>query len=106
MVSQFVRVCSENELKEDEARVFIINENPVIVVRHGNDVYALDGICTHDGGEFGDGEKIINGLIECPRHGARFDIKTGEAKRLPAVMGIGKHEVKIEDGDVFIEVED
>ena len=72
--------------------------------RHGV-VYAVDDVCTHDGGELGAGD-IVNGQIQCPRHGARFDLKTGDATQMPAVIGIGTYRVKIEDGNILVSLND
>jgi 3-phenylpropionate/trans-cinnamate dioxygenase ferredoxin subunit len=102
MVTQFIKVCSETEIEEGKTRLFLVNEQPVIVARYNGQIYAIEGICSHDGGEFGDNETLIDSQIECPRHGARFDIQTGEAKRLPAVAGIKSYEIKVDDGQVFV----
>ena len=54
---------------------------------------AIDNICTHDGGNLGEGN-VVKGQIQCPRHGARFDLKTGQVTRMPAVIGINTYESK------------
>jgi 3-phenylpropionate/trans-cinnamate dioxygenase ferredoxin component len=65
--------------------------------------YALDDCCTHDGGPLGEGD--IDGFqIICPRHGARFDIRTGQAMTMPAVQATPAHEVKIEGDDVLVRI--
>jgi 3-phenylpropionate/trans-cinnamate dioxygenase ferredoxin subunit len=102
MVTQFVKVCSETEIEEGKTKLFFVNDEPVIVARYNGQINAIEGICSHDSGEFGDNETLIDSQIECPRHGARFDIRTGEAKRLPAVAGIKSYEVKVADGQVYI----
>ena len=106
MVGQFVRVCAMAEIEEGKTRVFNVKNQPVILAKVDGAIYALEGICSHDGGEFGDGERLINGQIECPRHGARFNIKTGEVGRMPAVVGIKSFETKADNGDVYIAIDD
>jgi 3-phenylpropionate/trans-cinnamate dioxygenase ferredoxin component len=65
--------------------------------------YAIDDVCTHDGGPLDQGE--LDGVeIECPRHGARFDVTTGRATCMPAVVPVKTYEVRIEDGEVQIHV--
>ena len=65
--------------------------------------YAIDDVCTHDGGPLGEGE-IFDCEIECPRHGARFDILTGQVTALPAVFPVHTYPVTVEDGAVKVQV--
>jgi 3-phenylpropionate/trans-cinnamate dioxygenase ferredoxin subunit len=58
-------------------------------------------LCTHDGGPLAEGE-LSDHVITCPRHGARFDIRTGKALSFPATQPTPVHEVKVEGGDVFV----
>ncbi|MEX2235962.1 MAG: non-heme iron oxygenase ferredoxin subunit [Dehalococcoidia bacterium] len=62
---------------------------------------AIDDVCTHDGGPLGEGE-IEDNLIECPRHGARFDLDTGRAVTLPAVVGVRAYETRVESDEVQV----
>ncbi len=105
MTGQYVRVCALSDMKEGEVRTVEINDRPIVLVRYEGVIYALDDLCTHDGGSLGDGG-AIGGEIVCPRHGARFDIKTGAATRMPAVYGIQTYDVKIEGNDVFVGLEE
>jgi 3-phenylpropionate/trans-cinnamate dioxygenase ferredoxin subunit len=106
MVSHFIKACAESEIEEGKTKVVLIENRPLILVKDGGDIYAVEGICSHDGGEFGADEKVIDGQIECPRHGARFDIKTGEATRMPAIVGINRFDVRIEDGDIYVAIDE
>jgi 3-phenylpropionate/trans-cinnamate dioxygenase ferredoxin subunit len=106
MVAQFVKVCKADEIEEGRTKPVTIGEHPIILAKHNGQIYALEGICSHDGGEFEAGEKVCDGQIECPRHGAMFDIKTGDATRMPAIVGIPAYEVKIENGDVLVGVDE
>ena len=66
------------------------------------DYRAIADVCTHDGGSLDQGS--LDGCeIECPRHGARFDVRTGKALCLPAIRPIKTYLTKIEGGDIFIE---
>jgi len=66
--------------------------------------YAIDDVCTHDGGSLDQGE--LRGFdIECPRHGARFDVRTGRVTALPAVIPVDTYPVKVEGDDVMVDVE-
>ena len=64
---------------------------------------AIDNVCTHDGGVLGEGE-LEDCLVECPRHGARFDLLTGEVKALPAVFGVNAYPVRVVDGRVEVDL--
>jgi len=72
-----------------------VGEEPVIVVRRGNDLFALDGTCTHYGGPLGEG--IVEGeTVRCPWHHACFDLRTGGVRGGPALSGVGPWEVERE----------
>jgi len=65
-------------------------------------LHLIDDICTHDGGSLDQGE-LIGTEIECPRHGARFDVRTGRVRRLPAVLPIKTYPITVRDGGVFVD---
>lgn len=65
--------------------------------------YAIDDVCTHDGGPLGEGE-LFECEIECPRHGARFDVRTGQVTALPAVFPVATYPVTVESGEVRVQV--
>ncbi|MEM9660330.1 MAG: Rieske 2Fe-2S domain-containing protein, partial [Planctomycetota bacterium] len=67
--------------------------------------YALDDVCTHDGGPISDGPIDFDELtIACPRHGSKFDLQSGAAKTLPATKATVAHEVKIDGDRVFVRI--
>ena len=70
----------------------------------GESFYAIDNLCTHDGGPLGEGT-LSNGTVVCPRHGARFDLKTGAVRALPAVRPVKTYPVSIEGEEISVEVE-
>ena len=72
----------------------------VAVFNIGGKFYAIDDICTHDGGELAGGE-VCGFEVECPRHGARFDVRTGEVKEAPATEPVASFPVRIEDGVIY-----
>lgn len=85
-------------------RLFVeIDDKQIVVFNIGGNIYAIGDVCSHDGGPLGDGE--IEGMdVICPRHGARFDIQTGQAILLPAVEDISAYPVRIIDGMIEIGV--
>ena len=66
--------------------------------------YAIDDVCTHDGGPLDQGE-LIDNLVECPRHGARFDVTTGRPVVLPAVVPVKTYPVEVDGDDVKVTLE-
>ena len=64
--------------------------------------YAIDDVCTHDGGSLDQGE-LEGEVIECPRHGAKFDVKTGKPLCLPAVVPIRTYPVRVVGDDVQVD---
>ena len=64
--------------------------------------YAVEDVCTHDDGPLGEGS-LKGGELECPRHGARFDAKTGAATRMPAVVPVRTFPVKVVSGELVVE---
>ena len=63
------------------------DDRAVLVFRIGSDIYAVEDVCSHDGQPLTEGA-VFEGSVECPRHGARFDLKTGRPLCMPAVEPI------------------
>lgn len=99
----FFRVADLSELPADGKLCLEVDERFVVLVRIGSEFFCLDDICTHDGGTFGDGPLEDNCLV-CPRHGAKFDVRTGEAVVMPATEPTAVHEVKIEGNEIFVKL--
>lgn len=98
------RVCSVSEIPEGEVRVVECGERSLALSNVDGELYAIDNVCTHDGGPLGEG-RLQRGRVICPRHGAAFDAKTGAALTLPAVRGVAAYDVNVEGDDVFVECE-
>lgn len=105
MADEFKMLCTENEIAEGTIKTFKVEDKAIAVARYEGVLYALDNICTHDEGELGAGY-VVKGQIQCPRHGARFDLKTGNATQMPAVIGIKTYRIKIENGDILVALSD
>lgn len=99
----FVKVAPLADLPQGRAHVYEVGGKRIAVCHSEDGVYAIDDRCTHDNGPLGEGE-LLDGEIECPRHGARFDIKTGKALCLPAVGAVATYSVEVRDGDIWIGV--
>ena len=98
---EYIPVGSVEELAEG-GRLFIeIDAQPIVIMRIAGQYYAIADVCSHDDGPVGEG--AIEGFeIICPRHGARFDIRTGKVLALPAFVDIPAYPIKIVEGQIEI----
>jgi len=98
---RYFKIVKSSELPEGERLFFEIESLPIVLFNVNGEFLATGDLCSHDGGAIGDGELDGNEII-CPRHGARFDIHTGKALSLPAVVGIPVYPIRLIDD--YIEV--
>lgn len=92
----WIRVASRDELLPGEYRVVYDGDTAIAVYNVDGAFYAVEDVCTHDGGELAGGE--LHGFeVECPRHGARFDLRSGAVTCPPAYEPIASFPVR-EDG--------
>jgi 3-phenylpropionate/trans-cinnamate dioxygenase ferredoxin component len=101
----FTPVCKVADLPDPGKMVVEVEERLVALFHVMGRFYAIDDRCTHDGGPLAEGE-LHGHTIICPRHGARFDVRTGQALTMPATRATASHEVKVEDGQVWIRMKD
>jgi 3-phenylpropionate/trans-cinnamate dioxygenase ferredoxin subunit len=95
--------AKKSAISEGEAHRVVVDGVEVLLCNVGGEIYAVEDICTHDGGALDQGE-LEGARIVCPRHGATFDVRTGEALTLPAVMPLPKYDVRIDGEDVYVTV--
>ena len=97
---EYVVIASEDDIQNGE-RIFVeIDDFDIVVFNIAGKFYAIADVCSHDDGPVGDGEFESEYEIACPRHGARFDVRNGEAVSLPAVIDIPAFPVRVIDGEV------
>jgi 3-phenylpropionate/trans-cinnamate dioxygenase ferredoxin subunit len=96
----WIRVCARNELLPGEHKLVYDGDVAIAVFNIDGELYAVEDMCTHDGGDLATGD--LHGYeIECPRHGARFDVRTGAVLCPPAYEPVAKFPVKIEGDTVY-----
>ncbi len=100
-MSDWIDAIDENALANGEHIVIDVDDTDVVIFKLDGQFYALEDVCTHDGAEIGSGRLEGNEII-CPRHGARFCVKTGEVKSPPAYENIDCFPVRIESGRVQV----
>ena len=98
------RVAEEDEVPAGTAKVVEAGGRRIALCNTGDSgFHAIDDLCTHDGGPLDQGE-LDGTRIECPRHGARFDVITGRALSLPAIRPVRTYETRVCDGAVEVNV--
>jgi 3-phenylpropionate/trans-cinnamate dioxygenase ferredoxin subunit len=103
-MSEFVAVAREADVPAGEVRVVQAGGRSLALGHCADGSWgAIDNVCTHDGGTLGEGE--LDGCqVECPRHGARFELATGRVTALPAVFGVNAYPVRIVDGEIQVDL--
>ena len=100
-VSSWIDVVTEDELPQGEVHVVDLEGIEVAVFNIAGQYYAIEDVCTHDGSEISTG-CLYDHVIECPRHGARFDVRTGEVLEPPAYEPVQTFAVRIENGMIQV----
>lgn len=100
-MAEFVNVVRADEISDGGRYCTELDDRFVVIIRIGDQYFCLDDVCTHDGGPLGDGE-LTGFCLACPRHGAQFDIRTGEAVTMPATEPTIVHDVRIHEGNVHV----
>ena len=116
---RFVPLLPADQLRAGEALCFAIVDHPdyenslddldetlrIAMARVDGVVYAIEDLCSHDGGNLGTGP-LDGTMITCPRHGARFDMTTGKPTRLPAIAPVRSFPARLNDGMIEVDLED
>src|ERR1700722_2806303 len=101
MAEGWVRVAAVADVGEGAAFPTKLGNRPIALYRIDGHVHAIDDVCTHALALLSQGF-IENGAVECPLHGARFDIATGRCVAPPASKDLRTYAVKVEAGDVYV----
>ena len=103
-MAAFVKIATTADIQPGKVAVYEVDGRQIAVCNVDGTFYAIDDICSHDGGSLDQGE-LEDDQIECPRHGARFDVKTGRALTLPAVMPVQSYPVQVNGDAIEVSVE-
>ena len=100
-----VDVCPLEELRPGEVRIVHSGQLFACVYNLNGELYALEDRCSHDDGPLCEGDfDPDEGIVVCPRHGANFDIRSGEALTLPAFEPVETFPVRVENGIVKVDL--
>lgn len=102
-MAEWKTVGRAGDVPEGQAITVDVGDKRLALAKVDGQIYAIDDVCTHDGGPLGEGE--VDGYnLECPRHGATFDVRTGKATRLPAAYPVSTYEVRVEGDEIQVNV--
>ena len=100
---EFVKVADVSELPAGGKKLADVDGRAIAVFNVDGSYYAIDDVCTHDGGPLADGE-FRGTEVQCPRHGARFDVRTGKALCFPAFEPVTTHRTEVRGSEIFVAV--
>lgn len=101
-VGAWIEIAAADEIAPGEVMRVEIGEVPVAIWNLDGEFYATADTCTHEEASLSEGD-LWGDVIECPLHGAQFDVRSGAVRSLPAVFPIATYPIKVEDGRLYVE---
>lgn len=93
--NHFVKVADTSQIEEGHNKIIFFRNKEIVIFNIQGESYALENLCPHRGGPLSEGE-IYKGIVTCPWHGARFDLKTGTGIKGPHRHNVGSYRIKVE----------
>ena len=103
-MAEFVKVASTSDIPEGTCKAFDVKLNEFVIAHTADGFHAIADECSHDGSPFGE-SKLDGFEVICPRHGARFDVRSGDVTAPPAVVPVDKYELKVEGNDILVRLD-
>src|ERR671923_973499 len=101
MSEDFIKVAETKDIQATQMKAVEVAGEDICVANVDGKYYAIGNICTHEGGPLADG--MLEGYeVECPWHGSKFDVRTGEVKNPPASEPEPVYEVKVDDNNILV----
>lgn len=100
--ADYIVVATADELPNGARKLIEVDGQPIAVFNIAGAYYAIADVCSHDDGPVAEGDLVDQYEIECPRHGARFDVRTGKVLTFPAIVDIPAYPVKVEGNEVLV----
>ena len=98
---EYITITGVDDLQNGERLFVEIDDQELVVLNIAGDYFAIGDVCSHDDGPLGEGD--VEGFdVICPRHGARFDIRSGKVVSLPAIEDIPDYPVRVVNGQIQI----
>lgn len=102
-MGEFIKVAETGELPPGKTKLVFVKGEKIALYNVDGTYYATDDMCTHAEASLSEG--LLEGeTIECPRHGSKFNLKTGRPLTLPAIKPVKTYPVKVEGSDIKIEI--
>ena len=102
-MSDFIKVAETSEIPVGRVKVVVVDDRRIALCNVDGEFFAIDDLCTHDGGPLDQGA-LAGDVIECPRHGARFNVRTGKVLALPAVKPLNTYPLRMEGSEIQVAV--
>ncbi|WP_419162547.1 Rieske (2Fe-2S) protein [Candidatus Palauibacter sp.] len=102
-MSRFVTVARLEDVGENNTKGVMIDDLAIVLVNSGGEIHALENRCSHEEFPLSEGE-VAAGEITCTLHGARFDLATGAARALPAIMAVRTFNVRLDGDEIQVDV--
>ncbi len=100
-LAEYVAVATTDEIPSGSRKLLEVDGRAIAVFNIAGTYYCIADVCSHDDGPVAEGE-LDEYEIECPRHGAHFDVRSGKVLSFPAIVDIPAYPVRVEDGDVLV----
>jgi 3-phenylpropionate/trans-cinnamate dioxygenase ferredoxin component len=97
--------ATTDEIATGRSRRCVIAGQALLVCNVSGEYFVVADVCTHDRGALGEG-RLRGAVIECPRHGARFDVRDGTVKAPPAIRALPTYPVRVRNGRVEVQIAD
>ena len=98
-----IKTLKTSDLSLNSSKVINLGDKQIALFNYEGEYYALDDMCSHSEASLSEGD-VYDCKVECPLHGAEFDLKTGDAVTLPATKSVTKYKVNVEDDYIFLEM--
>ncbi|HUE76258.1 MAG TPA: non-heme iron oxygenase ferredoxin subunit [Chloroflexota bacterium] len=102
-MGEFVTVASTAEIPPGQSKRVVVKGKEIAIFNTGEGYHATGDVCSHDEASLSEGE-LFGNVVECPLHGARFDVRTGKALSLPAVYPVPTYTLRVEDDAIKVEI--
>lgn len=100
-MAEYVKVASVDEIPPGQGKAVTVDGRRIALFNVDGTVYAIDDTCTHEEASLGEGA-LYGDIVACPKHGSRFNVRTGRVLSLPAVIPVNTYPVKIENGQIYV----
>jgi len=98
---KYIKIANIGDIKEDEIKRVESDGAAIAIINHDGEYYAISDTCSHEEASLSEGE-LEGNIITCPKHGSRFDVKTGRALSLPAMFPVRTYETRVEGTDIMV----